>query len=268
MNQMHLSLRPEPVAAGAVGSVSRAARRWAARMCVADDPDDLSRVLSLALLDLGYEAVTVLRRDPDHGVAACWSRMDGQPVDLETPMMMAQGELLSKLPGRVHDWVARQDKVLTLDDFLDLDRRTYSEFVQVPRDFGLPCVTSKVTVPYTMDNRGLSLGVASMSWGDGFRDQLPDVRFLAQLYFSLADDLSGGAPDAAERVDLTPRQVECLRWAAAGKAYEDIATILGISERGVRYHLNKAREAFGFATITQTIVQAARQYGLDPTDAR
>ena len=64
------------------------------------------------------------------------------------------------------------------------------------------------------------------------------------------------------------KQIECLRWAAAGKSYSDIAAIVGISERTVRYHLDNARSVYGFATITQAIVQAAKQLDFDPLDAR
>lgn len=70
------------------------------------------------------------------------------------------------------------------------------------------------------------------------------------------------------RVLLSSRQIECLRWAAAGKSYSDISEIVGIRERTVRYHLVEARERYGFSTIIQAIVQAAKEFDFDPMDAR
>jgi len=39
------------------------------------------------------------------------------------------------------------------------------------------------------------------------------------------------------QVQLTPREAECLHWAACGKTKEETAMILGLTRRGVRYHI-------------------------------
>jgi DNA-binding CsgD family transcriptional regulator len=39
------------------------------------------------------------------------------------------------------------------------------------------------------------------------------------------------------QVQLTPREAECLHWAACGKTSEETAMILGLTRRGVRYHI-------------------------------
>lgn len=83
---------------------------------------------------------------------------------------------------------------------------------------------------------------------------------------------SGSQPsDYAEGDDamaLSSREVECLQWLASGKTLGEAATILGISERTLRYHINNARERLGVATTVQAIVAAALAYGFDPHDAR
>lgn len=52
---------------------------------------------------------------------------------------------------------------------------------------------------------------------------------------------------------VTPRQLECLRWAQAGKSARDIGTILGISGRTVEYHLIGACKRLGVRTRVQAI---------------
>ncbi len=75
-------------------------------------------------------------------------------------------------------------------------------------------------------------------------------------------------PGAEPPQRLHARQIDCLRWAVAGKSYADISQILGIAERTVRYHLERVREFYGFATIVQALIQAAKDYDLDPYDGR
>jgi DNA-binding HTH domain-containing proteins len=55
---------------------------------------------------------------------------------------------------------------------------------------------------------------------------------------------------------LTRRELETLRWAAAGKSYWEIAVILGISERTVRYFMSNARRKLNVVTNTQAVAEA------------
>ncbi|HVW52726.1 MAG TPA: LuxR C-terminal-related transcriptional regulator [Trinickia sp.] len=41
----------------------------------------------------------------------------------------------------------------------------------------------------------------------------------------------------ARKPRLTPRELECLKWIAAGKSSWEISHIIGISEHGVLYHI-------------------------------
>lgn len=69
------------------------------------------------------------------------------------------------------------------------------------------------------------------------------------------------AEDAAEAGPVTPRQLECLRWAQAGKSATDIGEILGISARTAEFHLNEACGRLGVRTRIQAI-SAAIELGL------
>lgn len=66
------------------------------------------------------------------------------------------------------------------------------------------------------------------------------------------------------RIHLTPRESECMRWAASGKSDWDIGEILGISEKTVNFHLENAKRKYGVATRVQAVVAAIRQGTLLP----
>lgn len=53
--------------------------------------------------------------------------------------------------------------------------------------------------------------------------------------------------------ELSPKQAEILRWAAEGKSNADIATIMDISERIVKYHMSEILRKLGVATRAQAI---------------
>lgn len=58
---------------------------------------------------------------------------------------------------------------------------------------------------------------------------------------------------------LSPRQRECLLWAARGKTYTDIGAILGIAYGTVKSHLDIARYKLNCATLAQTTALAVAQ---------
>lgn len=65
------------------------------------------------------------------------------------------------------------------------------------------------------------------------------------------------------KAGLSIRECECLLWAAQGKTADEMATILGISERTVRFHLNNASQKMDTVNTTQTVALAIAQ-GLIP----
>jgi len=56
---------------------------------------------------------------------------------------------------------------------------------------------------------------------------------------------------------LSPREIECLKWTADEKAHTDIAIILGLSERTVRGYLKDARMKLDCVTLAQAVSKAA-----------
>ncbi|WP_425484109.1 LuxR family transcriptional regulator [Allomesorhizobium camelthorni] len=58
-------------------------------------------------------------------------------------------------------------------------------------------------------------------------------------------------------VSLTPREYECLQWAARGKSAWDIGGILGIKPRTAAFHLDNAKKKLGVRTKNQAIALLA-----------
>lgn len=93
------------------------------------------------------------------------------------------------------------------------------------------------------------------------------VADLPALYETRADELHGaalrlvsayrdGRDDDAPPVRLTKREIQCLKWAAAGKTDADIAQIIGISGPTVRFHVQNAALKLRVAGRAQAIHRA------------
>jgi DNA-binding CsgD family transcriptional regulator len=63
---------------------------------------------------------------------------------------------------------------------------------------------------------------------------------------------------------LTARQLECLRWAAAGKSSADIGAIVGLSPRTVDDHLAAACRRLGVRTRVQAVVLSLHHQLISP----
>jgi DNA-binding CsgD family transcriptional regulator len=65
--------------------------------------------------------------------------------------------------------------------------------------------------------------------------------------------------DSGNQMLVSARELDCLKWVAAGKTAWEASVILGISERTVRFHLNAAREKLNCLTTTQAVAKAVQQ---------
>lgn len=80
------------------------------------------------------------------------------------------------------------------------------------------------------------------------------MRILADYLHSHVLRINGH--EVAASMLVSARELDCLKWAAAGKTAWEASVILGISERTVRFHLNAVREKLGCATTTQAVAKA------------
>ena len=65
-------------------------------------------------------------------------------------------------------------------------------------------------------------------------------------------------------IQMSPREFECLEWAARGKSAWDIGAILGISRRTAAFHLDNARSKLGVKTILQAVAKLAASTNFSP----
>lgn len=87
------------------------------------------------------------------------------------------------------------------------------------------------------------------------------IRLLAFNFHAHARRLTR-ATQSFDNADLSRRQIECLDWAAQGKSTWEIGKIVGISERTVAFHLEKAKEKLGARNITQAVARLVATRGL------
>jgi DNA-binding CsgD family transcriptional regulator len=56
-----------------------------------------------------------------------------------------------------------------------------------------------------------------------------------------------------DRAQLSPREIECLQWAAAGKSDADIAVLIGIKPATAHFHIEQAKKRLGVKTRIQAV---------------
>jgi LuxR family quorum-sensing system transcriptional regulator SinR len=102
-------------------------------------------------------------------------------------------------------------------------------------------------------------------WSEYRRCHLRDFQLAANLFHASMLE-KAAMVDAMDERDtrLTSRETEVLTWSAAGKSYWEIATILGISERTVRFFMSNTRRKLNVVSNTQAVAQAVR-HALIPT---
>ena len=83
-----------------------------------------------------------------------------------------------------------------------------------------------------------------------------DLVIIAQYVHQRAMTAANVYEQQASVVQLAPRVLECLRWAAAGKTVQDVSVILNLSERCVRAYLDTARHKLNALNIAHAVSRA------------
>lgn len=144
--------------------------------------------------------------------------------------------------------------------------------MEAVREFGVP---EGLAVP--MHHRdplgGIDYGLCGLFWEDdgpsflaSLKSNQTQLHILALYAFDRFVMLHAKQhPEAARafrqrqavaRVNLTERELEVLKWAAAGKTADDTAEILNCSRRTVETHITNATRKLGAMTKTQATVLA------------
>jgi len=78
---------------------------------------------------------------------------------------------------------------------------------------------------------------------------------LMALYFHAHARRKLAADRVIDGAALSPREFECLEWAAQGKSAWEIGRILGISRRTVAFHLDNAKTKLDVRTVCQAVAR-------------
>ena len=103
--------------------------------------------------------------------------------------------------------------------------------------------------------------VASSTTLEGSGVMLRECRILANYFHGHVLRMNGH--DAQQEILISAKELDCLKWTAAGKTALEASIILGISERTVRFHLNTAREKLDCVTTTQAVAKAIAHHLID-----
>jgi len=88
---------------------------------------------------------------------------------------------------------------------------------------------------------------------------LPQLRLEAtQFCASMVDFVIMGANDFSADILLSKREQECLAWMAKGRSNAEIAAIIEISERTVKFHIKNIMEKLNACNRTEAVAIAAR----------
>lgn len=84
---------------------------------------------------------------------------------------------------------------------------------------------------------------------------------LSTLYHQQRESLVHSPDRVIKQLKLTHRELECGKWVCAGYTLDQVALKTRISERTVRFHLDKLKQKLGVSTREQVIVKLIA-YGL------
>jgi DNA-binding CsgD family transcriptional regulator len=117
--------------------------------------------------------------------------------------------------------------------------------------------------PHLRNTDGIGVPVhvgGELAWYAGFAGAKPDLSPMAlsvmsaavhagyERFLELLDSRSSHSP-------LSRRESECLHWVSAGKTDAEVGSILHISPRTVRFHINNAKVKLGVTTRIQAVAR-------------
>lgn len=85
---------------------------------------------------------------------------------------------------------------------------------------------------------------------------IPKLACLRDFIFETSHRFIKPASPVTKEIELTQRELECLKWSSTGKSSWDIAQILNSSESAVNFHFRNIRRKFGTSSRRQATVKA------------
>ena len=138
----------------------------------------------------------------------------------------------------------------------DLSRKEV-RFLKEAGDHGIVC--GFTTPIHDRQGKVATLNFASDGKDPAFLKSIEENRHVIHLiaiYFHAHVRQGLQSSPFSKRCSLSPREIDCLQWAARGKSSNDISDILEISRRTVIFHLENAKRKLQVASLQQAIVRA------------
>ncbi len=85
---------------------------------------------------------------------------------------------------------------------------------------------------------------------------IPELSCLRDFIFETSHRFIKPTSSSTKDIELTHRELECLKWTATGKSSWDISQILHCSESAVNFHFSNIRRKFGTSSRRQAVVKA------------
>jgi LuxR family transcriptional activator of conjugal transfer of Ti plasmids len=195
-------------------------------------------------------------------------------TDPDTPLLIANyspawrarfvAENYDKIdPVRATAQIARLPFHWRAADYVGRSSRVQRQMFDEAAEFG---VTRGITVPIRHNHgRVTTLTMAADGTATSFSRNAEKHRHfihLVALHFDANITSKLGLDTGRVAPKLSPREIECLRWAARGKSTFETAAILAIMRRTVVFHLENAKRKLGVTTTRQAIVEALRRGAL------
>lgn len=123
---------------------------------------------------------------------------------------------------------------------------------------------SGVTLPIHGSNGelGVLCFVADMKPDKNFTSEairnMPTLSLFRDFIFETSLQFMSPSSQPETIVVLTPRELECIKWCAAGKSSWDIGELLNCSAATVNFHFSNIRHKFGTSTRREALVKAIR----------
>lgn len=136
--------------------------------------------------------------------------------------------------------------------FANYEKASYRIFEEAA-DFGM---ADGYVIPIIGIKTGTGVVTVTGPATDLSQRQRASVHMAALYIHARIRELSPTKRPALELVHLSPRERECVQWAAVGKSDWEIAQILSISASTVATHMKHIARKFGVTSRMQTVVQA------------
>lgn len=143
-------------------------------------------------------------------------------------------------------------------------------FVSEARDFG---IKTGVTFPVHGVNGEIALlsliaNADRVKTDERLKRAMPVANLVTSYVHEAVRRVSAEGILPLQRVELTPRERECLMWTAEGKTTWEISKILGISERTVTFHLQNVTEKLNASNRSHAVARAVSQQIIMPQLSR